>query len=168
MSIFVMYGNKGLLKQFFTAPFTTPPDKQKFQIEISELEIGRHKLPYPLETKLLNHSAPVMGMRFELEGKSIVYCSDTGYSENTIILANKTDLLIHECGFFKPPKGRWGHVTPEEAAEIAKKSETNRLVLIHFSANEYHSLKQRKDAEQRARKIFQDTTASYDGMTLEL
>jgi len=32
----------------------------------------------------------------------------------------------------------------------------------------YHSLKQRKDAEQRAQKIFPDTTASYDGMTLEL
>jgi ribonuclease Z len=65
-------------------------------------------------------------------GKSIVYSSDTGFSERLIRLAQHADLLLHECC------GLAGHPIPEfhstalQVGEVAKKSKVKKLVLIHL------------------------------------
>ena len=64
-------------------------------------------------------------------GQSVVYSGDTDYSDNLIVLAKNTDLLICESAFpdqFKVD----GHLTPSIAGKIATRANVRKLVLTHF------------------------------------
>ncbi|MEI7473632.1 MAG: MBL fold metallo-hydrolase [bacterium] len=61
--------------------------------------------------------------------KSIVYTGDTGYDEEISEFAEDCDLLITECSF---PFKQKGHLSPEEAAELAQKAKARKLLLTHF------------------------------------
>lgn len=63
--------------------------------------------------------------------KSIVYSGDTDFNTEIIELARDADVLILECSF--PARNKIaGHLTPKEAAEIAKQSNCRQLILTHF------------------------------------
>jgi ribonuclease BN (tRNA processing enzyme) len=51
---------------------------------------------------------------------------------------------------------------------VAKQGNVKRLVLTHFDANWYRTMRDRKNAESEAKKIFEDTLAAYDGLEMEL
>jgi ribonuclease BN (tRNA processing enzyme) len=57
-------------------------------------------------------------------------------------------------------------MNPELAAEAAKEACVQQLVLFHFDASNYKTIKEREEAEKSARKIFQNTTAAVDGLEL--
>ncbi|MDI6591783.1 MAG: ribonuclease Z, partial [Patescibacteria group bacterium] len=63
---------------------------------------------------------------------------------------------------------KWPHLNPEMAAEIAKKSKAKKLILTHFDANIYRSLKERKEAEKIAQKIFKKTISAFDDLKIDL
>jgi ribonuclease BN (tRNA processing enzyme) len=110
-----------------------------------------------------------MGYRFQFDGKIITYCPDTGVCENAILLAKNTDLLIAECSFKSGQSNpEWPHLNPEDAAQIAKEANANILVLTHFDANIYRTLKERKEAENIGKKIFQTTFAAMDNMRIQI
>jgi ribonuclease BN (tRNA processing enzyme) len=150
-------------------PYAAPPSDLPIKIEINDLQEGTHNIPFTVTCKLLLHSDPCLGYRFELEDKVITYCTDTGPCANLNILAENADLLITECSF-KPGQKKWGwpHLKPEEAAHVAKQGNVKRLVLTHFDANWYRTMRDRKNAESEAKKIFEDTLAAYDGLEMEL
>ncbi len=82
-------------------------------------------------------------------------------------LANNADVLIHECALKSGQSSeKWPHTNPQEAAEIAKASNVKQLVLTHFDAAIYESIEERKQAENEAREIFENTIAAIDGMEL--
>jgi ribonuclease BN (tRNA processing enzyme) len=64
--------------------------------------------------------------------------------------------------------GKWGHSNPEEAASVAKKSRCKKLILTHFSANKYVTLKDRYRAEKVARIIFKNTFAAREDKTINI
>jgi ribonuclease BN (tRNA processing enzyme) len=77
--------------------------------------------------------------------------------------------LIHECAS-KPGQylAKWPHTNPQEAAELALKSNVKQLILFHFDATIYKSVEERKQAETEARKIFKNTVAAMDGMYINI
>lgn len=100
----------------------------------------KHKddLPFLIKTRLLTHSTPCLGYRFEVDGKVIAYCTDTGICENAIKLAEDADLLITECSLEESsPDSQWSHLSPEDAVKIAEKSRAKKLALTHFDASIY-------------------------------
>lgn len=62
----------------------------------------------------------------------------------------------------------WPHLNPEEAAEIAKRSNVERLALFHFDAVIYNTVDKRRLAEKRAKEIFESVVIANDGMVLEI
>ena len=84
-------------------------------------------------------------------------------------LGDNADLLITECAF-KPGQENinWPHLNPETAARIAKESRAKRLALVHFDAEMYKTIQERKNAENVARNIFPDTIATVDDMIIEI
>lgn len=97
------------------------------------------------------------------------YSGDTGICDNSKPLAQDADLLIHECSYLKDAaKENWGHVDPVLAATLAKEAGVKKLILTHFDAAKYTDLEKRRWAENEARKIFPETIAATDELSLEL
>jgi len=138
----------------------------KTEIRLHELSEENHNISFPVTVVEQSHAYRDHGFRFALEGKIIAYSGDCGISENSKKLAQKSNLLIHECSYIgdnpNDPKGLWGHVTPKQAAQIARDSGVEKLILTHFDPTEYPTLESRLDAERIARKIFPETITAKD------
>ena len=169
LKIFGQEGTTKYLNSIIKQPFTKPFDNLAYKVEINELKEGRHKVPFSVTTKKLLHSSPAIGYRFELDGKIISYCTDTGKCKNLVELAKNSDVLITECSYKnKIDNPEWPHLNPQTAAYIAKEAKTKKLFLTHFDPMQYHSLKERKEAEKSARKIFKNTIAVKDLTQFEI
>lgn len=166
-----IFGRKDLKKLFklvINHPYAAGFDDLDFKINLTPLKEGTYKQPFPFECKKLKHTDTSLGYRFQLEGKTIVYCSDTAICENDFLLAQDADLLIHECALVPGEVTNWGHSNPEDVAALAAKAKVKKLALTHFGASRYNSLAVRKNAETVAKKIFPNTVAATDGMILEI
>jgi len=166
-----IYGYKGTRDglQIIRHPYTAPFKDLPLQVEIHDLAEGRHRSPFPFTSKLLVHSDLCLGYRLELDNTVIAYCTDTGICDNLRGLARNADLLITECSF-KPGQEEWSwpHLKPEDAAKIAKETNTKQLVLTHFDPDVYKTMKDRKRAQAAARKVFKNTVAAHDGLEIEM
>ena len=169
MRIYGQVGTKDILDTIITEPYTVPFAKLPFKVEVYELPEGLHNIPFLVKCKFLLHSSKCLGFRFELDGKIITYCPDTGICENAIELAEDADLLITEC-FFKMGQrnAEWPHLNPEDAAQIAKEAKAKKLALLHFDANIYKTIQDRKQAQEKARETFNNTLAALDNMQIEI
>jgi ribonuclease BN (tRNA processing enzyme) len=116
---------------------------------------------------LLVHADPCLGFRLYIENKVITYCTDTGVCENMYELAKNADLLITECSY-KPGQEEWGwpHLKPEDAADVALKSDVKKLILTHFDASTYLTIQERKEAEEIAKKKYKNTVTAFDGLEI--
>jgi ribonuclease BN (tRNA processing enzyme) len=75
-------------------------------------------------------------MRFEADGRSLVYTADTGPSNSVARLAVGADLLLSECTLSSRDgyPEEWGHLAPDEAGALASESGAHRLLLTHYWA----------------------------------
>lgn len=158
------------LNTFVNKPFTVPFDKLPFKAKVNEIKAGKNQLPFSFEVERLSHSGVCFGFRFYIDKKIISYCTDTGVCENDYKLSQKADVLIHESSLkeIDPLLSEWGHTTPDEAAQLAKKSGVKKLVLTHFAADIYLTLKERDVAIKKAKKIFNDIVAAKDNLMIEI
>ena len=66
-------------------------------------------------------------------GKSVVYSSDTGYSERLIRLAKNADILFHECSGLASQSILPIHSNTLQVGKVAQQSAVKKLVLIHLN-----------------------------------
>lgn len=168
LTIILHESHKANLLAVARPPFTIDVAKHVRAI-ISVGEGAVVGLPFVCECRRLRHQDEAFGYRIEVDGKSVAYCSDTGFCEGSTVLARGADLLIHECAN-RPgmEDGGWGHSNPAEAARIASEAGAKRLALTHFSPEFYPDHASRKVAQIEAAKVFSETIAVVDGMILEL
>lgn len=161
-----------LVNHPYTIGFKNQPENiinQSYDIRLHELSEKDNDIPFPVSCIELFHAYKGHGYRFELDGKIIAYSGDTGICENSFKLAKNADVLIHECSWeIAPKENKWGHVDPILASELAKKSKCQKLILTHFDASVYTSLEKRDLAEKVAQKIFPNTIAARDGITIQI
>ncbi len=169
LSICGQEGVASILEKILDAPFTVPAKDFQFTTRFVELPSQKDQLPFSVVNLPLLHASLTMGYRFEVDDKIITFCGDTGYCTNAVKLGDNADLLITECAF-KPGQENinWPHLNPETAARIAKESRAKRLALVHFDAEMYKTIQERKNAENVARNIFPDTIATVDDMIIEI
>lgn len=94
--------------------------------------------------------------------KSYAYCSDTIYDPSLIAYVKNVNVLYHEATFLHDKLDRAKatfHTTALQAAEIAKASKVDKLLLGHLSAR----YEDGRDHEREARKIFENTQVVEDG-----
>ena len=112
-----------------------------FPLEIHGIPAEEHALVLDNEhvtitSTPVNHSPniPTYGVKIysKASGKSMVYSSDTSYSERLIRLAQGADLLFHECAGLSyqpiPPI----HSNAIQAGKVAKETRCQKLVLLHL------------------------------------
>ncbi|MDD5133187.1 MAG: ribonuclease Z [Candidatus Nanoarchaeia archaeon] len=88
-----------------------------------------------------------------IKGKKIAFILDTKLCKNCYELAKDSDVLISEATYLDELKDRaeaYKHMTVKQVAEIAKKSNIQKLILTHFSQR----YKDTKDLEKEAKKYF--------------
>lgn len=166
-----VFGGKDLKKVFKTfvnSPYAASPDYFDFKINLAPLKEGKYTKPFEFSCKKLQHHDPAMGYRLQVDGKTIVYCSDTAICENDKLLSQDADLLIHECAFVPGETSTWGHSRPEEVAKLASEANVKQLALTHFGAARYNTLAVRKNSETVAQAIFPNTVAATDGLVLQI
>jgi len=169
INIYVKKGFKNELKRFVSKKFTMPLGQLATRIKIFEISGPKMPVPFLEQALPLRHPVPCLGFRFNFGGKVISYVTDTGLCDNLFRLAEGADLLISECAFKVGQKiSAWPHLDPKSAALMAKRAGAGKLVLVHFDADVYRTLAERKKAAKLARKIFRNTFAAEDGMSLEM
>src|SRR5262245_6727140 len=71
------------------------------------------------------------------QGKSVVYCLDTQFSQRSIQLADRCTMLIHETTFGPEAVAmarERKHSTMEDAARVAREAGASALIATHFSS----------------------------------
>ena len=103
------------------------------------------------------------------KGKKVTIITDTKLCNQCYSLAKDSDLLICEATFMSDLKDKaaeYMHLTSDQAASIAKKSNSKKLILTHISQR--YKVENNKKIELEARVIFKDTAISKDLLTLEV
>lgn len=165
LTICIPKGRKKAFDLFLNRPFTVPARELKMKTRVKEIT-GR-EFSFLKGYLPLYHSDTCMGMRFDFGGKTISYIPDTGLCDNAYKLSEKADLLIAECAM-KPGMGSkdWPHLNPLTAAKLAKRSKAKKLALVHFDAEVYKTMRERKWARAQAKHIFSKVIASRDDMVI--
>jgi ribonuclease BN (tRNA processing enzyme) len=166
LDIYLPKGGKRLLGSILKRPFTSPPALLPTRIRVHEISKDM-RLGFGFEMARLRHSVPCYGYRFETDGVSIAYCTDTGICANLKRITKGVDLLIAECSMRPADKSlNLFHITPETAARVAREASAKKLALIHFDPGKYPTFTERDAAEDAAKAIFADSIASRDGLVI--
>lgn len=107
-------------------------------------------------------------LTFEEKSKKVCFIVDTRYKKEFSEFAKDSDLLITESTFsseLETEAKEKMHLTSKQAAEIAKKSKSKKLVLIHLSARYERNPKQ---ILEEAKKVFKETVIVKDLDILEI
>src|SRR3989344_4839406 len=102
-----------------------------------------------------------------VKGKKLTIITDTKYCDNAVKLAKDSDVLVCESTYDKDLKDKakeYKHLTSEDAATIAKKSGSKKLILTHFSQR-YPNV---EFLVKESRKIFKNTIDAKDFMKVEI
>lgn len=101
------------------------------------------------------------------KSRSYAFCSDTKFDERLIEYIEGATVLYHEATFIEKDKNRANktfHSTAKEAAEIAKKSKVQQLIMGHLSARYKNDVEHVSEAKQ----VFENSIYASDGMTIEI
>lgn len=100
------------------------------------------------------------------KGKKVSFIFDTELTDNSIKLAEDSDLLLCEATYLSnlEEKGEmYKHMTAAQAAHLANNANVSKLVLCHFSAR----YKTTEELEKEAQDIFPNTICAYDLMKIK-
>lgn len=108
------------------------------------------------QTCAVEHSVPTQAIALTIDGKRIVYSSDTAYAASLAEFADGCDLLIHDAmvtanmaGFATATK----HSTSTDAAKVAAQANAKQLMLVHLDATMMTDDK-RQQLLAEAREVF--------------
>jgi phosphoribosyl 1,2-cyclic phosphodiesterase len=127
-----------------------------------------------------NHPNGVWAYRIEHGGHTVVYATDTEHyaiiDPKLLKLSKGVDVLIYDAQYTPEeyagtagtggPKVGWGHSTFEAAAGLAKAAGAQRLILFHHDPMQNDAAVREK--ERRAKASFSNTTAAFEGLSIEL
>ena len=104
---------------------------------------------------------------YVVEGKKVVYITDTEPCSNAVKLAKGADVLVIEATYASSLQDKaeeYGHLTAKDAGMMANQADVKKLILTHFSQR----YKNVKELEEDARQVFDNTEAAEDFMKVDL
>lgn len=126
---------------------------KKGKLRIDKKKLAKSKLPHgPLIQKLKDGKTitykgkkySAKNLTYSAEGKKISFVLDTLDNKKIVPFVKDSDLLICEASFddaLKDKAKEHLHMTSKQAGEIAKKSNTKKLILTHISQRYEKNLK---------------------------
>jgi ribonuclease BN (tRNA processing enzyme) len=141
--------------------------EQPFPFEVREVAPGAEFEVFDgLRASTLStpHTSESLALRVnDADGASLVYTSDTGYTEALAGFARGVDLLLMECSFFRDKPVKL-HLELGEAMRLAGLSGARRVVLSHLYP-EWDAV----DLAAEAKRLWDgETFEARDGLRLEV
>ena len=102
-------------------------------------------------------------------GRKVTILGDTRYCQQTLLLAQDADVLVHEATFSKDEEQlayNYYHSTTVQAANVAKEARAKKLILTHISSR--YQNERVDQLTQEAQDVFQNTTVAYDFYSYEV
>ncbi|HAQ1709005.1 TPA: ribonuclease Z [Enterococcus faecium] len=124
------------------------------------------------ETIQLEYGRTINGKDFvgpDKKGRIVTILGDTRKTHNSVVLAENSDILVHESTFNKDEARmahNYFHSTTHQAAEVAKEAQAKRLLLTHISAR--YLGKAALELEKEAQEVFENTTIMKDFDSIEI
>ena len=126
-----------------------------------------------IESCLHGHPNGANSYKIKIHNKIIAYSTDCEHpdelNENIIENAKNSDILIHDAQYhdneLEKYKG-WGHSSWEQAVEVARLSNTKKLVLFHHDP--FRSDDELDQIEKKAQQIFPNTVVARQGLEILL
>ena len=151
-----------------------------FEGEVVEIPPGpgENSGPIRISNARGNHPNGVYAYRVEHGGRSVVYATDTEHyavvDPKLRKLAQDADVLIYDsqytpeeyAGEVGMSKLGWGHSTFAEAVKLATAANVKKLVLFHHDPSQSDAAVREK--ERRAKELFSDVVAAYEGLTIDV
>ncbi len=151
--------------------------KEKSRLDKKKLE----KLKIPMGSLIgeLAKGKTITLDKKKIDGKKLIYkeaqrkitfIMDTKLNPKAISLAKDSDLVICESTYSSEEKELARdhyHLTSDQAAEIAKKSKSKKLILTHLSQR-YEVKKQQEKILKQAQKVFKNSEIVKDFDKMEL
>ncbi len=136
----------------------------RFPYPIKRLSMpGRAKhTVFTIEGAHVPHVDHSIGYRITAGRKSLVYLGDCGPNQGPVKLARNADLLLTECTLASGQTSA-AHLSPEDAATIARQASARKLVLTHFPPTA-----DVRTAVRICRNQGLETTAARDGMIFDI
>lgn len=139
------------------------------KLKVSKEDLKKLKdLKKGKDIKINNKLIKSKNYTYLTQSKKISFIFDTALIENCYKISEKSDLLITEAVYTNKEKDLaklHEHLTSEQAAKIAKKTKSKKLVFAHLS--------QRYDNSEdlilnEAKPIFKETSIAEDLMTIQI
>ena len=121
-----------------------------------------------------NHPHPGSATSYKIStnGFNIIYTTDCEhpkqhFNNNVETLAQNADILIHDSHFTREDLTNhrgWGHSSWETTVNLAKTANCKKAVLYHY--NPLYNDNKLLEIEKKAKKIFQNTIAAKQGMSI--
>jgi ribonuclease Z len=149
----------------------------KDKVRLNKAKIKKFKLPNSPILRELQQGKDVVfnGKKIKAsqvayidKGKKLTIVLDTAINNNAIELAKNSDLLVSESSFAKQDEEKakeYNHMTATQAATIAKKSKSKKLILTHISQRYEHHMEL---IEKEARKVFKNVKIAKDFDSLKI
>jgi ribonuclease Z len=143
---------------------------KKGKIRIDKHRLKKTKLRGPILKKLkqgldITYNGKkylAKNLTFEDEKRKISFVFDTSFNKDIIPFVKDSNLLVCESTFgpeFEERAAKYKHLTVRQAAEVARKSKSKKLILTHISSR--YSKNPRKILNA-ARKIFRNSVLVRD------
>ena len=173
---------KGGIKRIFAShmdnpTFPIPLDALQADLNFIDFYAGE-TLSFPggvtVRTALLNHPNGATAYRFEHEGHSVCYVTDTehvpGKPDQTILaLIEGADLVIYDCTYTDdefPQKVGWGHSTWQEGMRLCQQAQVKHMAIFHHDPD--HDDEFMSHLENEARNTWDRLLVARDNMELTL
>jgi ribonuclease BN (tRNA processing enzyme) len=164
-----IFGGRGLKKLFraFDEANSYNLLKQPFPVEIREVapRSSFEILPgLQAQTFSTPHTRESLALRLtDTSGVSLVYTSDTGYTDALGEFAEGVDLFIMECSFWRG-KPIETHLELKDAMRLAHRAAPQRVLLTHLYP-EWDGV----DLAAEAKRLWPgETLGAFDGLRLEV
>jgi ribonuclease BN (tRNA processing enzyme) len=141
--------------------------KQPFPVEVREVSPRTEFEVFEglsAETFSTPHTSESLAVRLtDAGGTSLVYTSDTGFTEALAGFARAANLFLMECSFFRTKPIRT-HLELEEAMRLARLSNARRVMLTHLYP-EWDGV----DIAAEAKRLWDgETIEARDGLRIEV
>ena len=164
-----LFGPAGLRQRVEDTPDVLGPWLRDQTVRVTEIEVdgeghgGFEAGGLEFRCRANGHCPEAVSWRVEGAGLSLVYSGDTGPNPVVAELAAGADSFVCECSHVDG-EGSHNHLTPTEAAGLARAAGVRRLILTHF----YPEVDP-EEAVAVARGAFAgEVAAAHDGAVFEL
>lgn len=121
--------------------------------------------PFKVQFLLTKHPVTCYAMRFEVDGKTLVYTADSSFIEEFIAFSKGADVLLCECNFYGNQDGSSaGHMNSFDAGTLATKADVKQLILTHLP----HYGELTHLVEEAKQKYSGPVSLAYTGQQIQL